>query len=82
MSGTRAVRDGASTLRHADWTVVVHPQIGGAVAGLRHRGEPALRQSAPDADAPLDMACFPLVPYANRIRTAASTMTAANGGCR
>src|SRR5215831_9266065 len=55
------------TLRRGDWTLALCPDVGGALAALTHRAEPVLRASRADVSAPLDTACFPLVPYANRI---------------
>lgn len=49
------------------WTAAVDPACGGAILSLRRDGEDVLRPPpATIADA-LDAACFPLVPYANRI---------------
>ena len=52
--------------------VEVAPAVGGAVARFdRVAGDarqPLMRAAAADASRVLDMACFPLVPYANRIR--------------
>jgi aldose 1-epimerase len=58
---------GSVTLRRGDWTLALRPDLGGAVTALAHGAEPVLRASAPDVSAPLDTACFLLVPYANRI---------------
>lgn len=44
------------------------PQIGGAIARLDHGGRPVLRPAADDSTEVLDMGCFPLVPFVNRIR--------------
>jgi aldose 1-epimerase len=54
------------TLAHGDWIVTVALQ-GGAVAALTKAGQAVLRPTPPGATDPLDFACFPLVPYANRI---------------
>ena len=54
-------------LRAGDWRAVVDPDLGGSIAELTWRGRPVLRTTAPDADDPLQTACFPLVPYANRV---------------
>ncbi len=43
------------------------PEIGGALTGLTLEGVDLLRQAPEGATDPLAMACFPLVPYANRI---------------
>jgi len=50
-----------------DWSMTAAPDRGGAVLSLTHGGRDILRPTAPGADDPLAMACFPLVPYANRI---------------
>ncbi|MFN3354026.1 MAG: aldose 1-epimerase, partial [Brevundimonas sp.] len=54
-----------------DWRLTLRPDLGGAVAGLTHRGEPVLRPTPDDAQDVLRTACFPLAPYANRIAGAA-----------
>lgn len=51
-----------------EWRAAIRPQIGGSLAGLTHRGRPVLRAMPATGTSPLDAACFPLVPYANRIR--------------
>jgi len=55
-------------LEAGDWEAELRPEIGGAVAALRHRGVDVLRPMAPAATGPLQSACFPLVPWCNRIR--------------
>lgn len=58
---------GILTLRAGAVEVALAPAAGGSLAALRFAGE-ALLRSVPDGSAdPLDMASFPLVPYANRI---------------
>lgn len=57
----------ALTLSHAGWTAGVDPEHGGAVTRLDWNGAPVLRPAAPGTTAILEMASFPLVPYANRI---------------
>jgi aldose 1-epimerase len=54
-------------LAAGDWRATLRPDLGGAVASLCWRGEDVLRPTLDDADDPLQTACFPLVPYANRI---------------
>lgn len=49
------------------WSLGVRPDLGGAIDHLRHGGRDILRPTPPDAKDALDTACFPLVPYANRI---------------
>ena len=49
------------------------PHVGGAIASFTFRGEPVLRETAQAALAAGDVratACYPLVPYSNRIRGA------------
>jgi aldose 1-epimerase len=48
--------------------VEVAPAIGGSVARFDRAGQPLLRPAPVGADDVLAMACFPLVPYCNRIR--------------
>ncbi|WP_182911991.1 aldose 1-epimerase [Sphingomonas cavernae] len=43
------------------------PELGGAVTGLHYRGHSVLRACDAAIDNVLDSACFPLLPYANRI---------------
>jgi len=50
-----------------DWMMTAAPDRGGAILSLTHGDRDILRPTAPDAVDPLAMACFPLVPYANRI---------------
>ena len=54
-------------LAAGDWTATVSPALGGSILGLEHAGRPVFRPTAPGAADILDTACFPLVPYANRI---------------
>lgn len=49
------------------WTLELRPELGGSILALDHAGRAVLRRAADDAARPLDTACFPLVPYANRI---------------
>lgn len=49
------------------WSLGLRPDLGGAVAFLRRNGRDVLRAAPDDADDPLQMGCFPLVPFANRI---------------
>lgn len=55
-------------LKAGNWEAEVRPEIGGALASLRRRGVDVLRPMPPQATDPLLSACFPLVPYCNRIR--------------
>ncbi|MEG3181377.1 aldose 1-epimerase [Sphingomonas sp. LT1P40] len=50
-----------------DWELVVLPELGGAVGALRHERRDMLRPAPDGTTDPLATACFPLVPYANRI---------------
>jgi aldose 1-epimerase len=54
-------------LGHAGWSLTLLPELGGAIGSLRHAGHDVLRPTPADARGPLETACFPLVPYANRI---------------
>ena len=58
------------TLVAGDAALVIAPATGGAIASLTWRGAPVLRETAPDIVAAGDVrkhACYPLVPYSNRI---------------
>lgn len=58
------------TLRLNDLTLLVAPESGGAIAGWTRGATPLLRTPSPTALRRGDvhgMACFPLLPYANRI---------------
>jgi len=54
-------------LSGAGWALTLLPALGGAIGTLRYQGEDILRPTADGATDPLHSACFPLVPYANRI---------------
>jgi len=58
-------------LHSGAWEAELRPEIGGALAALRWRGRDVLRPMPAGATSPLDSACFPLVPYCNRIRDGA-----------
>ncbi len=49
------------------WHAALRPAVGGCLASLSHDEVPVLRAMAAGADHPLQSACFPLVPYCNRI---------------
>ncbi|WP_114521733.1 aldose 1-epimerase [Altererythrobacter sp. ZODW24] len=51
-----------------DWTATVKPEVGGALASLKWRETDILRPMPEDSGDPLQAACFPLIPYCNRIR--------------
>lgn len=48
------------------------PAVGGSIAGFRRRvgdaARPVFRESPPDLADAVDAACFPLVPFSNRVR--------------
>ena len=50
-----------------DYEVGLDPADGGGVIFLRHRGVDVLRPAPQVRAGPLDLSCFALVPYANRI---------------
>ena len=54
-------------LAAGDWTAGLQPDLGGAVLCLRHGDRDVLRPTPEGATDPLETACFPLTPYANRI---------------
>lgn len=48
--------------------LALRPDLGGCIAGLWHRGAPILRSVEPAAlDGPRASACYPLLPYSNRL---------------
>jgi len=55
------------TIAAAGWRAELLPAMGGSLLTLSHRGHDVLRPTISDPGSPLDSACFPLVPYANRI---------------
>jgi aldose 1-epimerase len=58
------------TLRSGESSVVLAPEIGGAIVGWTFGSVPVLRRPAPDAIVSGNvrgLACFPLVPFSNRI---------------
>lgn len=55
-------------LAAGDLRVEVAPAVGGSVARFDRGGQALLRPAPDGADDVLAMACFPLVPYCNRIR--------------
>lgn len=54
-------------LRRGGAEVSLLPHLGGAIGGFSVDGRNVLRPTPGDATDPLETACFPLVPYANRI---------------
>jgi len=55
------------TIRSGPVAVDVDPMIGGALTGLRFHGRDVLRPTRGQIDVPTRAACFPLVPFSNRI---------------
>ena len=52
------------------WSAVIDPSLGGAVLDLSHGGTPVLRRASEEAVRAVGVraaACYPLLPYANRI---------------
>lgn len=63
-----AVRaDAPLILRQGGLRLVLAPALGGAVLSFSRSGQDLLRPTPAGADDVLQSACFPLVPYANRI---------------
>jgi len=55
-------------LQHGDLQLILDPAHGGAIREFNRRGRPIFRPTPEHAGAdPFDLACFPMVPYANRI---------------
>jgi len=54
-------------LAYGAWELDLLPALGGAIAALRRDGADIFRPTPHAAQHPLEAACFPLVPYANRI---------------
>lgn len=54
-------------LRHGDLELALAPDLGGAVLSFRKAGADLLRPAPTGATDVLQTACFPLVPFANRI---------------
>jgi aldose 1-epimerase len=52
------------------WAAELRPEIGGCLASLTLHGQEVLRTMPEVSREPLESACFPLVPYCNRIRDA------------
>lgn len=55
------------SLRSDGSAATLLPHLGGSVGNFSVGGRAILRPTRPDAASPLEAACFPLVPYANRI---------------
>ena len=54
-------------LAAGDWRAEIDPALSGSILSLFLGDRPILRPTPPGATGPLQAACFPLVPYANRI---------------
>lgn len=54
-------------LTAGDWRATLSPELGGAVFSLDRQGQPVFRPTPEGVTDILETACFPLVPYANRI---------------
>jgi len=62
------IDEGFLVLQHEAMRVTLDPHRGGAIRDFESRGRAIFRPTAPAAgDDPFDMACFPMVPYANRV---------------
>ena len=57
----------AITLRSGHLHAEVLPSVGGGLARLDWMGREVLRAAVPDATSPGQLACFPLVPWSNRM---------------
>jgi aldose 1-epimerase len=56
------------TLASGGWQATLRPEIGASLASLTFEGVEVLRTMPEASTDPLEAACFPLVPYCNRIR--------------
>ncbi len=54
-------------LAAGDWALEAAPERGGAILSLTRAGRDVLRPTPAVIADPFDVACFPLIPYANRI---------------
>lgn len=54
-------------LAAGNWRAALRPEVGGTIAALDCGGVPILRRMPEAASHALEAACFPLVPYCNRI---------------
>ena len=54
-------------LERGGWRLTVRPELGCSVSSLTRDGNPVLRPTPDGTTDILETACFPLVPYANRI---------------
>ncbi|MGH7461918.1 MAG: aldose 1-epimerase, partial [Longimicrobiales bacterium] len=68
MASHFATVDNAIALQAGALCLAVRPDLGGSIAGLWCDGIPVLRSTEPDQlTGPRHSACFPLVPYSNRL---------------
>lgn len=67
MSGEPGSDERQLRLEAGSWSLVLLPDLGGAVHALEVGGLDVLRPRMPGATDPLQMAAFPLVPYCNRL---------------
>lgn len=56
------------TLTARDTTLALHPDLGGSIGALSHKGRDYMRPTPEDPRDVLETASFPLVPFCNRIR--------------
>lgn len=56
-----------SAIEADGWRLETRADLGGAIGRLAWHGEDVLRPTLASAVSPLETACFPLVPYANRV---------------
>lgn len=54
-------------LERGSWRLTVRPELGCSISSLTRGGHPVLRPTSDGAADILETACFPLVPYANRV---------------
>lgn len=64
---TAPVTEPVTEIAHGAWRLGVRPDLGGVIARLSHGGVDVLRPTPEGATDVLQAACFPLLPYANRI---------------
>lgn len=55
-------------LKHGDNVLDLNPDLGGSIARFTHKDADVMRPTPDDASDVLQAACFPLVPFCNRIR--------------
>lgn len=74
---TKPSEDGSVTLRAGLLRITLSPSVGGAISAFElcdgDRDRPILRKCNSPLEKVLDASCFPLVPYANRIRDGSFT---------